>query len=632
MLSCSTGEIPTVSITDNQTVSLEQFVAQDDCLAVAADEKLNIQANSLIRDDGWEATLRDGSFLGVTRQGIVQNLNREFEKFELRGIYDIDSTTVLGGTVEVTRSEIDRSFTDGFGTSFSEPITVFSEIRYTPPEDIQPGQVDSFNYKVMGEYVSFSGYVSYWDTGTAQVAIEEPSGSGTSGGHPGGRPNFAPRITSNGGRSMATIDLTENTQFVTRVRARDDGGPLSYSISGGTDRELFNIDEISGELEFVTEPDYENPFGDDNSYDVRVKVTDVGGKFDSQDITVNVTDIPEDEPGGGGENTGGGAPSIAKPAPHVPFAVVGNTIRLNGTFEDDSFTVRQLGTQIIVDSNYGQFSAPLQSSMNIEFNGGAGDDLFINRTSIRSTANGGEGNDQLHGGSGVDVLQGGGGNDRIWGNLGNDWIDGNDGNDSVAGGGGADTISGGSGDDVLGGGSGNDTIRGGVGTDIVNGQAGDDVLFGNEGNDTLFGEAGNDVIRGGDGGDRIHAGDGNDMVWGGAGHDYIFGQLGNDVLFGETGNDLVDGGDGNDQIHGNTGNDLLVGGVGDDRLLGGNGNDVLRGNEGHDYLKGGAGDDELRGGLGNDTLVSQDGIRGNDRVWGGRGINTFFVPGRERRD
>jgi hypothetical protein len=69
-----------------------------------------------------------------------------------------------------------------------------------------------------------------------------------------------------------------------------DGDPLTYSISGGADAALFDIDPVTGALSFTTAPDYETPLdaGGDNTYDVQVTVTDTTDASASADVTVNV--------------------------------------------------------------------------------------------------------------------------------------------------------------------------------------------------------------------------------------------------------------------------------------------------------------------------------------------------------
>lgn len=74
----------------------------------------------------------------------------------------------------------------------------------------------------------------------------------------------------------------------------------------------------------------------------------------------------------------------------------------------------------------------------IFFNGGCGDDTFMNNTDVRSIALGGAGNDTLMGGSGPDMLAGGPGNDVIYGGQGNDVLFGGGGDDVSLDGSGAD--------------------------------------------------------------------------------------------------------------------------------------------------------------------------------------------------
>ncbi|CAG0955353.1 hypothetical protein ANAEL_00306 [Anaerolineales bacterium] len=96
-----------------------------------------------------------------------------------------------------------------------------------------------------------------------------------------------PVITSN-----ANLSIAENTAAVTTVTAADTDLPsqsLTYSISGGVDSALFNINSSTGELSFVTVPDFDTPAdsGSDNTYNITVQVSD--GMFASaQDIAIAV--------------------------------------------------------------------------------------------------------------------------------------------------------------------------------------------------------------------------------------------------------------------------------------------------------------------------------------------------------
>jgi Ca2+-binding RTX toxin-like protein len=112
---------------------------------------------------------------------------------------------------------------------------------------------------------------------------------------PAGELNTPPTITSNGGGDTANISINENTAAVTTVTATDPdaGQTLTYSILGGLDAAKFVIDAQTGIIAFVAAPDFENPLDSDgdNVYYVVVRVSDGNGGFDTQTLSVTVTDV-----------------------------------------------------------------------------------------------------------------------------------------------------------------------------------------------------------------------------------------------------------------------------------------------------------------------------------------------------
>lgn len=109
--------------------------------------------------------------------------------------------------------------------------------------------------------------------------------------------NEAPRITSGGGGDAASVNISENTLFAYDANSTDVDLPAqarTYSIAGGADSALFNIDSLSGILSFKSSPNFENPLdqGKNNVYDVTIRVTD-GSLFDTQSVAVHVVDVNE---------------------------------------------------------------------------------------------------------------------------------------------------------------------------------------------------------------------------------------------------------------------------------------------------------------------------------------------------
>jgi len=106
--------------------------------------------------------------------------------------------------------------------------------------------------------------------------------------------NEDPIIWSNGGGDTASALVEEGQTAVTTVRAFDTPGDiLTFSISGGADAALFDLNSVTGVLTFKTAPSFASPgdSGADGTYDVTVEVADGNGGLDSQAIAVTVTEI-----------------------------------------------------------------------------------------------------------------------------------------------------------------------------------------------------------------------------------------------------------------------------------------------------------------------------------------------------
>ncbi|MCV3273959.1 malectin domain-containing carbohydrate-binding protein [Roseobacter sinensis] len=91
----------------------------------------------------------------------------------------------------------------------------------------------------------------------------------------------------------ATVD--EGTLLAADVDATDlEGSEVTYAIVGGADAALFTIDPVTGEVSFVTAPDFEAP-GDadqDNVYDVVVSASD-GDVASEQALVITVANVEE---------------------------------------------------------------------------------------------------------------------------------------------------------------------------------------------------------------------------------------------------------------------------------------------------------------------------------------------------
>ena len=180
-----------------------------------------------------------------------------------------NDTDVEGHTLSIT--EVDATSTNGAALTLNADGT----ISYDPSgsatiQAYGDGQTlpDSFTYTVSD---------GNGGTATATVTITVAGLNG------------APVI-----KSSASVGADENQTAALTVMATDEENQdLTFSITGGDDASFFTIDADTGELSFVSEPNYENPqdASADNVYDVEVTVTDTEGASDAQAIAVSVNDV-----------------------------------------------------------------------------------------------------------------------------------------------------------------------------------------------------------------------------------------------------------------------------------------------------------------------------------------------------
>ncbi len=431
---------------------------------------------------------------------------------------------------------------DSFSTAYNTAITLTPAALLGNDTDAENNALN-LRYINQGGYTSNYGYIDMIDgnlvftpvdgfSGTASLTyVVEDAFGGYSTGYVtievDASLNKAPVISSDGGGDAAALSLAENTTAVTTVQATDAdaGDTVSYAISGGADAGLFQIDGVTGELSFITAPDFENPAdaGGNNVYDVIVSASD-GSRSDTQAIAITVTDVPE-------------------------------AVNLIGTAGNDTLTGTSLDDTLQgVDGNdklYGLGGTDL-------LNGGAGNDLldggagidtvtYVDATAAvkvslavtTAQATGGSGSDTI---LNVENLIGSTFNDTLTGNAGDNRIDGLAGNDTINGGLGADQMFGGAGNDTytvdnIGDVVSEETVAGvdDGGTDTVKSSisytlgnfvekltlTGSAALngTGNALANTIIGNAGANILSGGAGIDTLTCGGGNDTLDGGTGAD-----------------------------------------------------------------------------------------------------------------
>ena len=184
-------------------------------------------------------------------------------------------------------------------------------------------------------------------------------------------------------------------------------------------------------------------------------------------------------------------------AANITASLSGGVLRVEGTQQNDTIIMRQIGNTVSIDGVRINGSGTINR---IEIRGLGGNDVlradgngvFNQSVRIPTTIWGGTGKDFIVGGTAADQLVGGSGNDTLYGMQGNDKMWGEAGND------------------LMYGGTGNDELQGGAGNDELLGEAGNDSLWGQENDDWLWGGSGDDQIDGGSGSDVAYGGPGRD--------------------------------------------------------------------------------------------------------------------------
>ncbi|MEQ8854829.1 Ig-like domain-containing protein [Gimesia sp.] len=234
---------------------------------------------------------------------------------------------VMGGTLRmVGESGADNSATREADLSMAHDATLSFDALSSGTESndsfsVQISDNGGSSWTVLDVLTDFTGSysrdISAWTAADTQIRIQIDSG------YDGGllgilfveylyvdnvqisyTINSPPVITSDDGGPAAVANVAENTTAVTTVAASDpDLDSINYSISGGTDAALFTIDNLTGELAFISPPDYESPVdaNTDNVYEVTIAANDGYGGSDSQTMLITVT--PVNEPPTAADNT-----------------------------------------------------------------------------------------------------------------------------------------------------------------------------------------------------------------------------------------------------------------------------------------------------------------------------------------
>ena len=109
-------------------------------------------------------------------------------------------------------------------------------------------------------------------------------------------PFFNSSATRNLDEGTATVTTTDDFIAGQAITDPESQGPYTYSITGGADQNLFNVDASNGSLSFVTAPDFEGPSDADtnNVYSVELTASNASGTSTAKQIlSIRVNDVNE---------------------------------------------------------------------------------------------------------------------------------------------------------------------------------------------------------------------------------------------------------------------------------------------------------------------------------------------------
>ena len=157
------------------------------------------------------------------------------------------------------------------------------------------------------------------------------------------------------GALTSTKGINENTSTVFTFIADK---TVTWSINGGLDQSRFSINSVTGALNFINSPDFENPSDSDlnNTYIVTIRATDSSGLTATQTLTVTILDVVESGTGTNRPDITGAKISSSSATGLDAGSITGFRIKFNESIQPSTFTTADItltdpsGTPIVVTS------------------------------------------------------------------------------------------------------------------------------------------------------------------------------------------------------------------------------------------------------------------------------------------
>lgn len=273
-------------------------------------------------DDETIALFDDSKMAPIITSDSTANVDEDQTAAYIITAFDQDAGDELTYSIAGT----DADFFDIDGLS--------GAVRFrTAPDFEAPADSNSDNeYEIIVKVTDATGLT---DSKDVRIAVEDVAET--------------PMITSS---ATASVEENQTSAFIATATDPDFGDAATFSITGGDDAELFDVNPVSGEVTFIDVPDFENPADSDgdNHYRITITATDRVGLADTLNVTIAVEDVDE-------------APRIISASPF-----------------DGEFNVAADGAVVLT------FSSAIQSGVgNIELRAGSADGAIVEAFDIETS-------------------------------------------------------------------------------------------------------------------------------------------------------------------------------------------------------------------------------------------------------
>jgi hypothetical protein len=232
-----------------------------------------------------------------TTGAVTFNTSPDFETRSSYGFSVVasDGTLASAQAVTVSVTDVAPAITSTTSVSVPEGTSIFTIVYTATASDVQGGAVSfsltgadaaAFTIDNASGAVTFNAPPDFETRSSYSFDVVASDGTLTSSqAVTVAVTDVAPAISS---ATSVTVSEGTSTSTVVYTAAANDiqGGAVSFSLTGA-DAAAFTIDGTTGAVTFNASPDFETK----SSYSFNVKASDPSGAFNSQAVTVSVTDV-----------------------------------------------------------------------------------------------------------------------------------------------------------------------------------------------------------------------------------------------------------------------------------------------------------------------------------------------------